>query len=274
VGQNKLDNTFYPFNNAIRTLPNTPEGFDAPTAYIKALGYDGLGGHQEKIYYELRKAMDKVGLEMPEMYIKMELDEKGNIVYDKRLKDILKDSKDRNLLVTLHLHSKKYLNNKKEGDKLFTKGIQELADFCKPLNIKIAIYPHVDLYCERVDHSITLCRMADRDNVGVVFNLCHYFKVEGDKGWEEQILRALPHLSMVGISGSDKGDTRNMGWDRLIQPLGEGSFDTYKLIKFLKDNNYNGRIGLQCYNIKQDFKVAMSKSINTWKEYKNRYENE
>jgi sugar phosphate isomerase/epimerase len=62
-----------------------------------------------------------------------------------------------------------------------------------------------------------------------------------------------------------------MEWDQLIQPLGEGSFDTYNVVKLLKDNGYNGKFGLQCYNIKQDCEAALTTSINTWRKYQQEY---
>ena len=102
-------------------------------------------------------------------------------------------------------------------------------------------------------------------------NLCHLLKVEGEKGWEEKVLAAMPHTFMVSINGADSGNTREMGWDRLIQPLGEGSFDTYRLLKLLKDNGYDGKFGLQCYNINQDCEAALTRSIHTWKVYQSRY---
>jgi hypothetical protein len=76
---------------------------------------------------------------------------------------------------------------------------------------------------------------------------------------------------MVSINGADTGETQDMGWDRLIQPLGEGTFDTYALVKFMKDQGYEGKFGLQCYNIKQDCEKALQKSINTWREFQRRY---
>ena len=76
---------------------------------------------------------------------------------------------------------------------------------------------------------------------------------------------------MVSLNGADSGDTQNMGWDQLIQPLGEGSFDTYELVRYLKDQGYNGKFGLQCYNIQLDCETALSKSMNTWKSYQERY---
>lgn len=266
----ELDNTFYCFNNGVRTLPNAPVGYEAQAQLVKRLGYDGLAGHKEETYYELRTAMDKVGLEMPEMYIALNVVD-SKISYNSELKNILEDSRDRNLLVTLHLHADEFMNNKKEGDKLFVTGLRELADFGKPLNVQFAVYPHVGFYCETLEHAVNLVKATDRKNVGAVFNLCHLLKVEGEQGWQEKAREALPYLFMVSINGTDKGNTKEMGWDQLIQPLGEGSFDTYQLVKLLKDNGYNGKFGLQCYNIKQDCEVALTKSIDTWNSYKERY---
>jgi hypothetical protein len=65
-----------------------------------------------------------------------------------------------------------------------------------------------------------------------------------------------------------------MNWDKLIQPLGEGTFDTWKLVKLAKDNGYKGLFGLQCYDIKQDCEVALKTSMNTWNGYKKRYSSE
>ena len=269
----KLDNVFYCFNNGVRTLPNAPKGYEAQAALIKEIGFDGLAGHKEETYYELRTAMDKVSLPMPEMYIGMTLNNDGKASYHKELKNILRDSKDRNLLVALHLHNG-VIDNRKKADAAFVEGIRELADFCKPLNIRIAVYPHVNFYCETVAHSVQLAQMANRRNVGAIFNLCHFLKVEGPEDWKDAIDLALPYLFMVSINGADGGDTKNMGWDRLILPLGEGSFDVYALVKYLKDHGYDGLFGLQCYNIKQDCEATLRKSMDTWNSYQQRYQEE
>lgn len=268
--EKELDNIFYCFNNGVRTLPNAPVGFEAQAALVKRLGYDGLAGHGEDNYYELRAAMDKVEIEMPEIYIAMSIVD-GKITYHEGLKKIMEHSKYRDLLVALHLHADEFMGNKDEADELFVEGIRDLANFAAPLNIKIAIYHHVNFYCETLEHAMSLAERINRKNAGITLNLCHLLKVEGENGWEEKVLAALPQLFMVSINGADSGNTKEMGWDQLIQPLGEGSFDTYKLVKLLKDNGYDGKFGLQCYNIKQDCEVALTKSIQTWKEYQMRY---
>jgi hypothetical protein len=71
-------------------------------------------------------------------------------------------------------------------------------------------------------------------------------KAERSEGIDDKIKEFTPFLFAVNISGSDDGDTKQMGWDRLIQQLGQGSSDTYHFIKVLLDNGDNGPIGLQC----------------------------
>ena len=97
---------------------------------------------------------------------------------------------------------------------------------------------------------------------------------EGEAGWEQKLIDALPHLYMISICGADGGNTKEMGWDQLIQPLGEGSFDVYPLVKLARDQGYEGPFGLQTYNIKQDAKTALTTSITTWRKYRERYEDE
>lgn len=271
---NKIDNVFYCFNNAVRLLPNAPEGFDAQAALVKKTGYDGLAGEGGNKYYSWRKAMDAVGLAMPEIYIRMGISQDGKAAYDGELKNIIKDSKGRNLLITFVLYNDLKIEDRQKADQIFIEAIQELADYGQSFNVKIAIYPHADLHCETVSHSVSLAKAINRKNVGAVFNLCHYLKVEGQLGWKESLQNALPYLFMVSLCGAEDGDTKKMGWDKLIQPLGEGSFDTYQVVQFLKDNGYKGPFGLQCYNIKQDCEVALTKSMTTWKSYQQRYQQE
>ena len=268
----KFNNVFYCFNNAMR-LPNAPVGYEEQAKLAKRLGYFGISGSTEDSYFDFRKALDKVGLAIPETYISLKVDS-GVPNYNPLLKDLIKDSKDRDLLITLHLHSELYKNNKAKGDIKFAEVLTELADYAAKYNVKLSVYPHFSFYCESIDHVLKLVKIVNRPNLGAVFNLCHFLKVEGQANMEEKVKQALPYLFMVSLSGADLGDTRNMDWDRLIQPLGKGSFDTYQLVKLLKDNNYKGRFGLQCYNIKMDCEPALTQSMNTWNEYKKRYSKE
>lgn len=264
-----LDNTFYVFNNCTRTLPNAPESMLEQAKLVKELGYDGFAGHASEDYWQRRKALDKVGLKMPEIYWGLKLTDDGKITYNEEIKKIIKDSKERNLLVAFVITGKN-----SNGDQLVANEIRDLAEFAKSFGVKVAIYPHVNTFVETVAHSIKLAEMIDRDNAGVIFNTCHLLKAEGEEAWQEKALAALPYIYMVSINGADSGDTQNMGWDRLIQPLGEGTFDTYQLVKLLKDNGYQGLFGLQCYNINQDCRKALKKSITTWRNFQKKFAKE
>ncbi len=266
----ELDNTFYPFNNALRTLPNAPQGLDKQAAFIKELGFDGFGGHQSEAYFPRRESMDKIGLAMPEVYWPITINEDGSVTHKDGLHEIIKDSRDRDLLISIAALSE-HFNKTRSGDQYLVAAIQELADFAAPYGAKIAIYPHANFYCERLDHAIELAKMVDRPNVGAIFNTCHLFKVEGMDGWQQKLTEATPYLYMISINGLDTGDTQKMDWDRLIQPLGEGDFNTYQIVKLAKDNGFDGLFGLQCYNINQDAEVALTKSMNTWRAYQERY---
>ncbi|MEM7380047.1 MAG: sugar phosphate isomerase/epimerase family protein [Bacteroidota bacterium] len=270
-GQSELDNVFYAFNNAVRSLPNAPGGMDAQAKFIKEIGFDGFSGHHSEDYFARRKAMDKVGLSMPEIYLPVTINADGSATFKEDLYDIIKDARERNLLIALAAFSDDFKDNKEEGDKYLVKAIQELVDHAASYNVKIAVYPHANFYCERLDHSIKIAKMVDRPNVGAIFNTCHLFKVEGTDNWEKKLKEAIPFLYMISINGLDDGDTQSMDWDRLIKPLGEGSFDTYKIVKVAKDHGYEGPFGLQCYNIKQDCKKALTTSMNTWKTYQRKY---
>lgn len=270
----QLDNTFYVFNNCVRTLPNAPETLEGQIDLIKKIGFDGFAGHHTQDYFKLRAALDEVGLKMPEIYWGITIEDEGNMTYKEGLKEVIEDSKDRNLMVALYINANAYLENKDEGDPIVAKAVAELADFAASYGVKIAIYPHINNYCETSEHSVRLAKMADRENVGAIYNTCHLLKVEGEDGWEEKLLNALPYLYMISINGADSGNTQEMGWDRLIQPLGEGTFDTWKLVKLAKDNGYEGPFGLQCYNIKQDCELALTKSMQAWERYKKRYAKE
>jgi sugar phosphate isomerase/epimerase len=270
VAQKKdFNNLFYCFGNAMN-LPNAPKRFEDQAILAKKIGYQAMSGSGEQNYFEFRKALDRVGLAMPEIYIELNLDQ-GIASKDSLLKKIIRDSKGRDLLITLPIVSKLYKNNPLEGDIKLVEILTPLADYAAAYQVKLAIYPHYLLYCESIQHALKIANMAARPNIGIVFNLCHFLKVEGEESMDAALTQAMPHLMMVSICGADAGNTKNMDWNKLIQPLGAGSFDTYRFVKLLKDKGYQGRIGLQCYNIKEDAATALSQSLSTWNEYKNKY---
>jgi sugar phosphate isomerase/epimerase len=269
--QKDLNNIFYA-QNTLDGMENAPRTARDKAKLLKTIGYDGLEGMDYPVYFELKNALDQENLLMPANYVQLDF-EAGEKLKSKsadEIKAMIRASA-KAAVIYFHLHSNSYANDKANGDQAVTAILRELSDYAAPFGVKLCVYPHVTFYCETVSHSVSLCRLVDRKNFGAAMNLCHLLKVEGSEGIDAKLAEFAPYLFAVNICGADDGDTRNFSWDRLIQPLGEGSFDTYRFVKSLRDNGYTGPIGLQCYNLKGDAFKTLTRSLETWKGYKNRY---
>jgi sugar phosphate isomerase/epimerase len=265
------DNPVFPQNNAMRMLDNAPESYAGQAALLKELGYDGLEAYGPATYPDLRDALYAEGLKPLGNYIRIDLDSAQ--AYDPMVEEIIRNSKSGEV-VYFHLHSEKYKGNTHKGDQVAVGILRTLAGEAQDDGVKFAVYPHVGFYCETVEHSLRLGRTVAMPNFGVMINLCHLLKVEGDEGYEEKIRTAAPYLVAATINGADAGDTQSMGWDRLIQPLGSGTFDVYNYMKTLWDFGYTGPVGIQCYSIKGDVRAVLAQSMRTWSEYQERYAGE
>jgi sugar phosphate isomerase/epimerase len=105
---------------------------------------------------------------------------------------------------------------------------------------------------------------VDRPNVGVMFNLCHWLRVDPSRDYRPLLKRALPRLWAVSINGADVRDEKP-GWDRYIQPLDRGDFEVAGLLAELKSLGYRGPVGLQCYGIGGDVREHLERSMTAWR---------
>jgi sugar phosphate isomerase/epimerase len=272
--QKKLNNIFYA-QNTLNGFKNAPQTALDKVKLLKAIGYEGLEGFGYQDFFELKKALDQEGLGMPVNYVELNFEAGGrlNNTSDDEIKAMIRASS-KEAVIYFHLHSNSFKDDKETGDQVATVILRDLADYSASFGVKLCVYPHAGFYCETVAHSIKLAKMVGRKNYGAAMNLCHLLKVEGSEGIDGKIKEFAPFLFAVNICGADGGNTRQLGWDRLIQPLGEGSFDTYRFVKSLRDNGYSGPIGLQCYNLKGDAVETLTRSMETWKGYKERYSEE
>ena len=62
--------------------------------------------------------------------------------------------------------------------------------------------------------------------------------------------------------GADAGGT---DWKRLIQPLGQGTYEVLPLLRWLRQANYTGPIGLQHYGIPGDAAENLKHSLEAWR---------
>lgn len=267
----ELDNILY-CQNTMWSFDNKPETSIQKARLMQKIGFDGLEGFGYKDFFEQKKELNKVGLHMPVNYVELPIRKDGSLEVDdiKEIEEMIKASQ-RETIVYFHIKEKYIGENKSSGDRLIVSVLRQLSDFAEPFGVKLSVYPHINYYCETLAHSVKLAQMVNRVNYGATMNLCHLLKVEGADGLEAKVKLSASWLFAVNISGADDGDTMKFGWDKLIQPLGQGSFDVYSVVKLLKNNGYEGPFGIQCYNLKGDVVEVLSETLVTWNSYKDRY---
>ena len=242
----------FAFDNGLNAVP----ALEGKAELLAKLGYQGIGwrpGHTAEMLAQL----DKHGLEMSSTYVVLKASASGcpvpaSIVTEI---DVLKG---RNTIVSLAIQGK-------STDEIVVPALRKIAGLAARNGLNVALYPHVGLFTDTDANCLRLARLVGRPNVGVGFNLCHFLKQNDESTLEETLRAAAPLLRIVSISGADSGDTRHMQWDRLIQPLGRGSFDTRKLIELLDKIGYRGPVGLQCYQIKTPPAEHLAQSMDAWR---------
>lgn len=259
-------NPFFAMDTALRDGKERTPAEQA--ALVKRLGYDGFGASGQ-LKPEFLQAFAQQGVTVFNTYITLSFDSaKPRLTPDlKEFVARLKGHKT-DLWFAIQNVTKdgvKLKPSSPEGDAVVRPFLRELADLAHESGVRVALYPHTWFWLERVDDATRLTRKANRANVGVTFNLCHWLKVEGDRDPTPVMEEVLPHLFFVTINGADSGDPKNMDWSRLIQPLDAGSYDVGHLLKTLREFGYRGPIGFQGYGIKSDSEEILRRTMTAWR---------
>jgi len=265
--QGELKNPFYAFNNSMRGKP--PSDPAAQAGLLAELGYDGIEGYSLDELPRLAEEMHKRELTVATIYFMVDIDAKDS-PYDQRIVEYLKTFlKDRGVILTVHLHSKRFKSSDPEGDAVAVPILRELADLAHAHGAKVAVYNHVSFWAESIDDGIRLSKKVNRRNFGAAFNLCHWLALEGETDMGERLDAIAPYLLSVTLCGADGGTgAKGASWDKLIQPLDQGSFDNLALLKEVVRRGYTGPIGLQCYNISLPARDHLNRSIQAWRGFK------
>jgi len=255
-------NPFFAMNTIARGGP------DAVVPLLKELGYDGLGGGAGDD--AMAKALEAAGLRFFNGYLTLSFDS-AQPVLDDKLRGILDCMAGHDTALWLAVQKvqrdgQPFAKSSPDADEIAIAKLREIADYAKPHHIRIALYPHTGLWIEHVEDAIRVADKLDRDDIGVTFNLCHWLKVEGSARDPLPVLKAaLPRLMFVTINGADYGDTQAMGWDRLIQPLGSGSYDVAAFLGKVRAAGYTGPVGFQGFGIKRDLREVLVQTIAAWR---------
>ena len=248
------DNEFFAMDNGLLDV----KSFNDKASLLKELGYDGVTwrpGRTAEIVGEMSAHSLKLHALMMHLEVSKEESELPLPLED------IEALKGTGAILWVQLRSK----GGNDADAL--RELRRLNKVAKPVGLRIAIYPHVNTHVESLEEALRVANLVDDDNVGVSLTLCHQLKKQGVQDLAPLLKKALPKLFLVQISGAEAGDTREMDWDKLIQPLGQGSYDINLLLQTLHDLNYLGPIGVIGYRINQPAQQHLKQSISFWREH-------
>ncbi|MHB8969853.1 MAG: sugar phosphate isomerase/epimerase family protein [Pirellulaceae bacterium] len=256
-----LSNPFFAFDNGTGqgVLPVAEQA-----RLLAELGYSGIGYTGCQGIPDMLQALDAQHLKMFSIYVAAQVGDKGP-AYEADLPAALKALQGRDTLIWLTVQGQ--INDQ---DQQAVKVVQQVADLAQEAGLRVALYPHVGFYVASTDDAVRIAKKAERKNLGVSFNLCHSLQLGQESRIPEILREALPYLYVVSINGAE----HDGGWDRLIQTLDRGEYDVFALLTLLKELDYQGPIGLQCYNIQGDVRENLTRSIGAWKKFVARMQQE
>jgi sugar phosphate isomerase/epimerase len=227
---------------------------------LKELGYDGVGHIWLDKVDERLKTLDAAGLRLYQITMTVEV-APGKRPYDPKLKDVLALVKGRKVQFLLLTSGGKPSDASLDPHAVTV--LREMSALAADAGAQLLLYPHTGSWVERIEDAVRVAQKVDRPNVGVMFNLCHWLRVDKGRDYRPLLKQAMPRLWAVSINGADQRDN-GPGWDHYIQPLDKGSFDVGGFLKTLKELGYRGPIGLQCYGIGGDAREHLARSMAAW----------
>jgi sugar phosphate isomerase/epimerase len=230
---------------------------EAQAELAKRSGYAGIFYSGTKDISALLAAHKSRGLKMPGIYTGINISD-AIPGFDPGLPKAIEQLRGTGALITFTINGKS-----PQGDDIALPLLLEVTDLAAKAGLKVALYPHYGFHIARIEDALRLIQKANRPNLGLVFNLCHFLRSGDEANLQTRLREALPHTLMVSINGADhEGD-----WDRLIQTLDRGAFDVKGFLADLKSMGYKGPIALQCYNVKGDREQNLIASMKAWQSF-------
>ena len=231
---------------------------------LKELGYDGIGSaklaQSDLSLPERLKAYEQAGLKIFSFYIGGKLSPEGH-TFQSEIPQAIRQLKGHDTILELYIQGSKK-NNTDEQAIAF---VREIADLAEKSSLRVVLYPHAGFYIDTLSDAIRVARKCQRNNVGVMFNLCHFLKVEPKVNLKATLLEAKDLLWQVSTSGAETGGTN---WGQLIQTIDRGNFDQKTLFQILAEIGFSGNVGFQCYAIRGNSRENLKRSMDAWKKLK------
>ncbi len=254
AGALRAEREFFVFDNGLTDIKSAEE----QAALLQKLGYEGICTRPQNASEEFLAAMDRHDIKITATFLSLSATGGGQDVPEDVRSHIPK-IKDRKPMVWLAI------NNQNASDDAAVSLIRKVCNLSAENGLEVVLYPHVGFKIHTGAECERFRKLADRPNLGTSFSLCHFLCQEDEAGLEADLKALAPHLKLIQISGADLIPPGNPDWKRLIQPLGNGTFDMTRVMRALDTIGYKGPVNLQCYQIKQPASQHLATSIEAWR---------
>jgi sugar phosphate isomerase/epimerase len=240
--------------------------FDEQAAMLKDLGYAGVGHLWLDNVEKRLKSLDAKGLKLFQITMLVNIVPGKEPYDDRKFTQVLSLIKGRGVQFCVLMDGMK--PSDPAGDAPAVEILRKMSVEARDSGADLLLYPHANQWLERIEDCVRVADKVDRANVNVMFNLCHWLRVDPGRDYKPLLKRAMPRLHAVSICGADV-TMKNPAWTRdYILPLDQGTFDLGAFLKTLKELGYRGPIGLQCYGIGGDAREHLARSMAAWRKLK------
>jgi len=252
-------NPFFAMDTAVRDL----NALDT----IKTLGYAGISwktGPSADVVVSLAQVQHR-GLKLFAVYSYQYAQlTRTQLILDPNLDSTMEALRGTDVVLWLPINSEAFPPGSPLGDSTAVPVLQGLADRAAQHGVRVAIYPHMNCWTERVQDAVRVAKKVNRKNFGVTFNLCHCLMAGDEAKIPELLTQAMPYLFVVTINGADSAAAQT-SWKRLIRPLDDGSYDVDRVIEKLEELHYTGPVGLQGFGVEIPVKENLARSMSAWR---------
>lgn len=263
AGLSAEESAFPFFAYCIDTHDSIKRSLADQATMLKELGYNGVGHLWLENVKERLETIESVGLRLFQITLRVDLSSSDTPYDVHKLQEVLPLLAGKQVQLCLIVAGG--APSDESLDDVAVPIIRSLATMAAPYGVEILLYPHVSDWLERVEDAIRIARKVGHPNVGIMFNLCHWLKVDKEENLKPLLISALPFLRAVSINGADHAAAIREGTGNWIQPLDSGTYDVGEFLVSLKELGYNGPVGLQCWGIEGDARDHLSRSMTAWK---------
>ena len=252
---------FFPF--CIDWHDAKKRNFDQQAEMLKELGYDGVGHIWLDNVDKRLASLDAKGLKLYQITMAVNIAPGKEPYDDGKFAQVLSLIKGRGVQFCVLMNGRK--PSDPAGDPRAVKVLRKMSDEARESGADLLLYPHANNWLERIEDAVRVADKVERPNVNVMFNICHWLRVDSRRDYRPLLKLAMPRLHAVSICGADV-TMKNPAWTKdYILPLDQGTFDLGAFLKTLKELGYRGPIGLQCFGIGGDAKEHLARSMAAWR---------